>query len=1106
MNWINKFFKRRRLSQYRVAGQATIDLVSASGLFDATWYVESYPEVSTRPESPLLHFCQRGMYEHKDPGPNFSTIKYLSMVPAAARLDIAPFMHAMYENPRSTGHGLWVPDDLESFIELIHRSGLFNEQWYLSRYPDIARAKILPIRHFAEYGAAECRNPSSAFDSEHYANCYPHYSETYRSPIEHFIRIGRQQGYDATGLPEYERWVTAYDTLTDEDLQRIHKDFNQASLPPVVIFHVLGTQDCDRINQIFEAVIAQIGSRPVLHFVRASEVPDDIWVNCLSRTPAGSCIQGKDALEVLQNLVVGTVVILCGGAVLLRQHSTYMFANVLTRLNAMAAYADHDWLAADGTRIAPTFKPDMSPEFMANLPYADRVAAIVLSDENRSSVVAAVSGALDGEAETQWASLYLGLPTGRVAHIPFVLFHRLGNVPANASATCEPVAAPSALNGAKQSQMLRSGGATTIYSVPTSVRIIIPTRDRMALLRACIDSIVADTDYTAGAYEIVIVNNESAEDETHAYLSEARKIMNLTVVSSAGSFNFSKICNDGAADATQDVLVFLNNDMTVNRADWLSKIVAFAMHPDVGVVGAQLLYPNDTVQHGGVVLGVQGVGAHRLVREEASTVRDTDVTREMIAVTGACLAIRRELFVHLGGFDPALAVAFNDVQLCASAYEAGYRNIYIAEPLFYHHESQSRGYDDTPEKLARNHREAIYVRERHAKIFQNDPSYNPNLSIQKIGAFALPPRVVRPWRRSSAGRKRILLLSCVHAIGHGVPLVVSQQAQFLCKRGWEVIVGGPETDNDIVYYDCRRVTLSTAQQASEFAVREGIDCVVVHTPPFFSIVRFLGKRPLVYFVDHGEPPPSFFPDRDERENIIWEKRFCTPLAKRTFVISQAIYDQQFRIDAVVARNGNTHLATWSEAWAERRPALRRKLSFDGRFVILNVSRFETGDQFYKGIERYVRVALEAPFAQRGLKERIIFVLAGRGYQADVDYIRSLGLIVFANPTDAEIADLYAASDLYLNLSQWEGYNLGIGQARAMGLDVLASNIDAHREFGIETSDSIPKLCAMVAKHHEVWDEAADDRTAFVEPWNVPLTRFAELVEADLTEDVVGDWF
>jgi glycosyltransferase involved in cell wall biosynthesis len=451
------------------------------------------------------------------------------------------------------------------------------------------------------------------------------------------------------------------------------------------------------------------------------------------------------------------------------------------------------------------------------------------------------------------------------------------------------------------------------------------------------------------------------------------------------------------------------------------------------------------------------------------------------------------------GFDPALEIAFNDAALCATLAEAGFRNIYVAEPLLYHHESKSRGFDDTPAKVRRNLREAIYARTRFSALFRDDPCYSPNLSLQKVDEIGLPPRIVRPWRRSKPAERRILLLSCTHQFGQGVPAVLDQQAAHLREHGWNVIVGGPKKPGDFAYPGCTRVALNTPQQAAAYAVSHGVDCVVAHTPPFFSITRFLGAFPPAYFFDYGEPNPEFFAEREAREMVNWEKRFCAPLAKRVFTISQTISRQQFRDDAIVVRLGNSHLATWSPDWEPVRTAFRLKHGLQDKFVVLNVCRFREDDRLYKGVDKYIEVANDFPFLHQDFRDDVVFLIAGRGSDADADLLRSEGLVVFANVSDDEMRELYAAADLFMNFSRWEGYNLGIGQALAMGLRVIASDIEAHREFPIFTANDISVICHELARHIAGTGSHSRADAVVVDDWNTPLATMEEILRNDVDE-------
>lgn len=957
---------------------------------------------------------------------------------------------------------------------LFKKSGLFDKEWYLRRNEDIRVAGLNPLDHFARHGAQEWRDPGPGFDSAFYADRNPSFAETGLSPFEHYLRIGHAAGNPPIDASPYERWVQRFDTLSDQDRDRIASEVEAAPLPEVVWLQVPGRGD---------------SSEEALH-----EADRPVGV-----TPRRRVVARQDTLfdatRAEADLPDGAVVILTAGGAVLRPHSAYAFAMALVRDGAEAAYSDHDHVDRDGQRRHPVFKPAMSPDFMAHTPYAGPVVALRIGGGNRARIVEALRMALEADPATAFARLLLATDRRRVTRVPLCLY----SLPQGGGAS-----------GPDGQELLEVvPGGTDTSPAPTlaewpQVSIVIPTRDRRELLEPCIASIVARTDYPRDRFRIVVVDNDTREPRSVAYLRDLAEDPLCAVVSSPGPFNFSKICNDGAAASDGEVIVFLNNDITVIAADWLKVLAAHAIKPDVGAVGAKLLYPDDTIQHGGVVLGVQGVGAHRLVRRPVAETTALDATREMTAVTGACLAMRRTAFDAVGGFDTVLAVAFNDAQLCMRLFQAGYRNIYVSQALLYHHESKSRGLDDSPEKQAVNRREAIYVRSRFGDFFRDDPSYNPNLSLQKIGDLAFPPRVVRPWRRSATHR-RVLILSSGHGLGHGVGCVVAQQAIQFQKRGWEVTVGGPVGKSDRDYPGCKRTSLVNEAQAASYAVSEGYDCVIAHTPPFFSVARYLGRRPLFYIYDHGEPPPALFEDSRARETIDWEKRFCAPLAHRVFAISQAIFDEQYRTDALVLRNGNTHLSSWSRDWAEKRRDVRRRHDFEGRYVVLNVCRFHAAERRYKGVDHYAALAAEVRYAVPALANEAVFVLAGRGDEVDVAHLRKAGLTVFPNISDTEMAELYAASDLYVSLSQWEGYNLGIGQALAMGLDAIASDIPAHREFNIPTANALPKLCALVGDAYGRWDEAAAGRTARLESWDQPLSRLVDIIEDDVATDAARSW-
>lgn len=1051
--------------------------MESSGLFDPAWYRTTYPEIRRFPAGPLAHFVEHGLGEGRDPGPGFSTATYLQRRPEEEGPTEPPFLEAMRRGQDSAY--LWMPEDRRALRQLVDASGFLDPTWYLRTYGDVARSGADPLEHFVNHGAYELRSPGPDFDSAGYAERYPEYAKLFRSPIEHYLRYGKSSGYRTRTEPTYAEWIELHDGLTAQDVDRIERDAAADPLPPVRIVALLDGVEQGDLQAMAATWRAQIGARWAVTAVLPAAMPErEQAIAEIIAAPRGlrmvaSVGAAADTVEDAE------LVLICAGTALLAPHAAYVLARTMAHEQADGAYCDHDRLV-EGERRSPSFKPQMSPEYLARSPYVGPAVAL-RAQAARDAMRQEQSSGRTGAGAI--AEMVLRLDPLRIRRAPFVLYHLPGEEPA----------APGPAEGPPAPHLPDD-------ELPT-VSIVIPTRDRGELLRACIDSLRSATDYPPRKIEIVVIDNDSRDPATLDLLDSLRGDEGTIVVSSPGAFNFSRINNEGVAHAGGDILVFLNNDTTVRRHDWLRQLVGFARKPETGAVGAKLLFPDDTIQHGGVVLGFEGVAAHRHVGLRFDELEAPDVTRETTGITGACLAIRRELFGELGGFDTALEVAFNDVLLCVASHRAGYRNIYVADPIIYHHESKSRGYDTTDAKKERNLREAAYAARLCLDVFRDDPAYSPNLSVsRRIDMLSDPPRVVRPWRRRHGGRRRVLLLSSMHARGFGVPIVLAKQAEALRRRGFEVIVGGTEREDDIDYEGCERVGLRNEREAASYAVREGIDAVVSHTPPFFNVARLLGSRPLCYAVDHGEPPPELFEDRELRTAIDRQKRHAAAFTERVFVVSRAIRGQQHRPDAIVLRNGNSHLAVWNDDWAARRTGIREEIGLRDEHLVLNVCRFERAERAYKGVGQFIAVAKEFGLLFPALKDRCVFALAGRGTKADVREIEAEGIRVFPNVGDERMRELYAASDSYMSFSRWEGYNLGIGQALAMGLPVIASDIEAHREFPIDTTNSTLEACELLARRI---GEAADPRAPrrpVIESWDEPLDRLCDILEADLAAD------
>ncbi|TXN42026.1 glycosyltransferase family 2 protein [Methylobacterium sp. WL30] len=403
-------------------------------------------------------------------------------------------------------------------------------------------------------------------------------------------------------------------------------------------------------------------------------------------------------------------------------------------------YSDEDKIDRRGSRFDPHFKADFDRELLYGQNYINHLTVI------RTEALRAVGGLRPGFEGSQDHDLLLrltdGLDPARIRHIPAVLYHwraaggsgtfsdrALARAEAARLQALAEVVAPWGGRAERGS----AGFNRLVRPLPDPVprvSVIIPTRDRAELLRVTLDGLFGRTAYPA--IEVIVVDNDSREPETHALFTRYRDDPRLRVLPVPGAFNFSDLSNRGAAAATGSVLLFLNNDVEVIEPGWLRELVSIALAPDIGAVGAKLLYPDGTLQHGGVILGIGGVAGHShlgLDGTEPGYFGRMTMAHEVSAVTGACLAMRADVFAALGGFDAEdLKVAFNDVDLCLRVRAAGYRIVWTPFAALVHHESKSRGPEDTPEKWTRFERETAVMQARWGARLRADPYYNINLS------------------------------------------------------------------------------------------------------------------------------------------------------------------------------------------------------------------------------------------------------------------------------------------------------------------------------------------------------------------------------------------
>lgn len=423
-------------------------------------------------------------------------------------------------------------------------------------------------------------------------------------------------------------------------------------------------------------------------------------------------------------------------------------------------YTDEDKLDEAGRRSTPYFKPDWNPELIIGQNFVCHLAAYP------AARLRALGGLRVGFEGCQDWDLVLRATAARadarVRHIPRVLYHwrmlpestaRDHGVKSYVIAAGERTLREHFTRAGLPATRLdvnASGHWRASYPLPEPaplVSVLIPTRNQLEHLRRCVDSIRAKTDYPN--YEIVVVDNQSDDSATREQLAHWERSGGVRVLPYDAPFNYAALHNFAVPKCRGELICLLNNDTEVISPRWLRELAGHAIRPSVGAVGAMLLYPDDTIQHAGIFVGIGGVAEHpyhREPRDSGGQMSRLLVAQNLSAVTGACLMIRASLYAEAGGLDETnLAIAYNDVDFCLRLVALGYRNVWTPLAVLYHHESVSRGYEDTPEKVARFRREYDYMRQRWAARLDHDPAYNPNLTLQHTDfGLAREPRV-DPW-------------------------------------------------------------------------------------------------------------------------------------------------------------------------------------------------------------------------------------------------------------------------------------------------------------------------------------------------------------------------
>jgi glycosyltransferase involved in cell wall biosynthesis len=574
---------------------------------------------------------------------------------------------------------------------------------------------------------------------------------------------------------DYMKWIGRYDTLTDEARVLIKNRLHTFSYKPVisVVMPTYNTKPewlVEAIESVrqqlytnWELCIADDASsdlhvRPILERYAA----EDSRIKLVFRKDHGHISAASNSAL---KLASGEFIAFLDHDDVLAEHALFWVVDALTRRpDAQLIYSDEDKIDTAGRRLEPYFKSEWNEDLF----YSHNM--ICHLGVYRSKLVHELGGLREGFEGAQDYDLAIRfierIEPGQIVHVPRVLYHWRIHAGSTASGGVDKPYALGAGEKAINEHLQRRGSDGVVvpladlrmyrvrYPLPEPVplvSLIVPTRNGLHLIRQCVDSILSKTSYDN--YEVVIVDNGSDDPETLRYFESVQADSKVRIVRDDRPFNYSELVNAACATVSGSIIGLINNDIEVISPDWLSEMVSHALRPEVGAVGARLCYPDGTLQHAGVILGIRGIAGHAhryLKRYQHGYFGRASIIQSYCAVTAACLVVRKEVFKKVGGFNEALQVAFNDVDFCLRVREAGYRNIYTPYAELYHHESATRGLEDTSEKQLRFTQESTYMKQLWGHLLINDPAYSPNLTLEHQDfSLAWPPRLeLLPGNRS----------------------------------------------------------------------------------------------------------------------------------------------------------------------------------------------------------------------------------------------------------------------------------------------------------------------------------------------------------------------
>jgi len=666
------------------------------------------------------------------------------------RLNKIAIFTLTYNKRKKVNLELSIVIDGEQKRKLIHHKVLDNDYTIFS-FPAIDNCKgklvTIKLKSIGEHSAGVWFNKYKS----------SHYFEVFYNNRKIDGSVGIRVYHDIKIKNDYELWMIRNEPLEIE-LKQLSKEIRNFKYRPKISI-IMPTWNTDQkwLKKAIESVINQIypnwelciadgsSTNPEVKKVleEYSEKDQRIKIKFLPEN-LGIAGNSNEALK----LATGEFIGLLDHDDELAPFALYEVCKLLNKDSDLDfIYSDEDKIDKNNKRKDPFFKPDYVPDMFLSCNYICHFSII------RKSIIDKIGGFRKGYDGSQDYDIFLRVLecTDKIAHIPKILYHwRMIETSAASSNAAKPyayIAAKKSLTDAMNRRGIKidgvydgiwTGSYRIKYNIENNPRvsIIIPNKDNMQVLQKCINSILEKTKYNN--YQVIVVENSSSTNSIFEYYNEIEKHPKIQVLYYKKPFNYSAISNYAVSMVDSEFILFLNNDTEVMSSEWLSAMVEHIQRKEVGVVGAKLLYPNNKIQHAGLILGTMGIPpvvGHAFRNLPDHTINYfgmVDVVRNYSAVTGACMLTKKSLFEEVGGFDEKnLPIAFNDVDYCLKLRKKNFLIVYTPYAVLYHYESVSRGYEDTIEKKQRLFREADYMRKKWGEILDNDPYYNPNLTKEK---------------------------------------------------------------------------------------------------------------------------------------------------------------------------------------------------------------------------------------------------------------------------------------------------------------------------------------------------------------------------------------